>query len=194
MVTMVIQEAKGVTVPAWVTDRESFLRWTDDDSFPEYGRIDYLAGEIWIDMSEEQIYSHNQVKTEFTFVLTGLAKASRLGRFYQDGLRIDHPEADLAAVPDGVYISRERLESLRIRKVEGAEGGYGRMEGAPDMILEVVSETVPSRRIQSACVTSTGRRGCASTGWWMPARRRSNSASGAAPPRASSPAGRETVG
>ncbi len=63
MVQMVIQEAKGVTVPGWVTDRESFLRWTEDDTFPDHGRIDYLAGEIWIDMSEEQIYSHNQVKT-----------------------------------------------------------------------------------------------------------------------------------
>ena len=142
MLSVVIQQpAHRVTVPNWVSDRESFLRWTADDSFPEYGRIDYLAGEIWIDMSEEQIYSHNQVKTEFTYVLTGLAKVSRLGRFYQDGLRIDHPEADLAAVPDGVYISRKRLETLRIRKVEGAEGGYVRMEGAPDMVLEVVSDS-----------------------------------------------------
>jgi Uma2 family endonuclease len=141
MSSVVIQWAKDVTVPDWVSDRDSFLRWTADETFPEHGRIDYLAGEIWIDMSEEQIYSHNQVKTEFTYVLTGLAKASRLGRFYQDGLRIDHPEADLAAVPDGVYISRKRLETLRIRKVRGAEGGYVRMEGAPDMVLEVVSDS-----------------------------------------------------
>jgi Uma2 family endonuclease len=140
MPSVVIQQAADVTVPDWVSDRTSFLRWTEEDSFPNQGRIDYLAGEIWIDMSEEQIYSHNQVKTEFTFVLTGLAKASRLGRFYQDGLRIEHPETDLAAVPDGVYISRNRLETLRIRKVEGTEGGYVRMEGAPDMVLEVVSE------------------------------------------------------
>ncbi len=140
MSSIVIKWAENVTVPGKVTDRESFLRWTEDDSFPEHGRIDYLAGEIWIDMSEEQIYSHNQVKAEFYFVLIGLAKASRRSHFYPDGLRISHPEADLAAVPDGVYISRERLETLRIRRVEGAGGGYVRMEGAPDMVLEVVSD------------------------------------------------------
>jgi Uma2 family endonuclease len=141
MCRVVIQHAENVTVPEWVFDRKSFLRWAESEEFPEGGRIDYLAGEIWIDMSQEQIYSHNQVKAEFFYVLTGLAKASRLGRFYPDGLRLEHPEADLAAVPDGMYISKERLQTLRIRQVEGAEGGFVRMEGSPDIALEIVSKS-----------------------------------------------------
>src|SRR6516225_8022178 len=104
MCSVVIQQAENVTVPEWVTDLVTFTRWTESEEFPEDGRIDYLAGEIWIDMSDEKVWTHNQVKTEFTYTLAGLAKTERRGRFFQDGLRVQHPEADLSAVPDGLFI------------------------------------------------------------------------------------------
>ena len=111
-----IQEL-DVTVPEWVIDRTSFERWTESEEFPEEGRIDFLAGEIWIDMSEEQLFSHNQVKTEFTIVLGGLAKSTRRGRFFQDGVRLSHPEADLAVVPDALFVSIESIQTMRVRLV-----------------------------------------------------------------------------
>jgi Uma2 family endonuclease len=135
----VVIEAVNVTIPAWVADLDSFHRWCESDEFPEHGRICYLRGEVWIDMSEEQLFTHNQVKTEFTRALASLVKEVRQGRFFTDGLRIAHPEADMSAVPDGTFISHESLQRLRVRLVEGMDGGYVRVEGSPDMVLEVVS-------------------------------------------------------
>jgi Uma2 family endonuclease len=141
MPSVVIQQATNVTVPEWVSDRKSFLRWTADDSFPEQGRIDYLAGEIWIDMSEEQLFTHNQVKLAFYIALGRLVEEEASGRFFPDGARVVHPEADLSAVPDAVFISDGRFEQMRVRFVGGAERGFVRIEGGPDMVLEVVSDS-----------------------------------------------------
>jgi Uma2 family endonuclease len=138
MCRVVIQQAENVIVPEWVEDRASFHRWADSEDFPAEGRIDYLHGEVWIDMSEEQLFSHNQVKTEITLVLGAFVKAQRLGRFFQDGARVEHPEADLSAVPDAVFVSTASFQQLRVRTVEGAEGPT-RLQGSPDMVLEVVS-------------------------------------------------------
>jgi Uma2 family endonuclease len=130
-----------VVVPEWVHDRATFLRWTESADFPEGGRIDYLAREVWIDMSEEQVFSHNQVKTELTRVLAGLARAERMGRYFADGLRIEHPEADLVAVPDGVFLANPTIETMRVRFVKGAQSGFTRVEGSPDLVVEVLSDS-----------------------------------------------------
>src|SRR5213593_4894558 len=82
--TVVIQnhDPARVRVPGWVEDLGSFRRWAQMEEFPENGRIDYLQGEVWVDMSTEQVFSHNQVKKEYSFRLTDLEKAGRLGRYF----------------------------------------------------------------------------------------------------------------
>jgi Uma2 family endonuclease len=139
MSTVVIQGPQDICIPAWVIDLDSFHRWSESDEFPEHGRIDYLKGEVWVDMSEEQIFSHNQVKTEYTITLGALAKSQRRGRFFQDGVRVTHPETDISAVPDGMFITTAALRSGRVRLVKGAQFGFVRVKGSPDMVLEVVS-------------------------------------------------------
>ena len=61
-----------VCVPGWVNDLESYRRWAYSDEFPEHGWISYLNGEIWVDLSMEELFTHNQVKTEYTVALGGL--------------------------------------------------------------------------------------------------------------------------
>src|SRR5436305_88682 len=61
MAAVVLQGA-DIHVPAWVVDLDSFHRWVDSDDVPEHIRIDYLKGEVWIDVSEQQIFSHLRVK------------------------------------------------------------------------------------------------------------------------------------
>jgi Uma2 family endonuclease len=138
MTTFVV-DADSVCVPDWVQDLESFRVWFHSDDFPEAGRICYLKGEVWVDMSREQFFSHNQVKGEFTAVLGGLVKAARLGRFIPDGMLITNEGADLSAQPDGAFLSRATLDAGRVRLVEGKREGYVELEGTPDMVLEIVS-------------------------------------------------------
>jgi Uma2 family endonuclease len=109
------------------------------DEFPEDGRICYLGDEVWVDMSKEQIFSHNQVKSEYNVVLGSLVERERRGRYFPDGVPITNLDANLASQPDGVFVSIASLKSGKVRLIEGIEGGYVELEGAPDMALEVIS-------------------------------------------------------
>jgi Uma2 family endonuclease len=138
MVT-VIHEDDQVSVPLWVTDLESFCRWQDSDEFPESGRIWYLKGEVWVDMSKEGVFTHNLLKSEFFIVLGGLVRTERLGRFYPDGLFLKNAAGDIAGNPDATFASTAALRAKRVRSLCGKQDGVVGVEGSPDMVLEVVS-------------------------------------------------------
>jgi Uma2 family endonuclease len=139
MTTTLVVERNSVTIPAWVDDLESFRRWARSEEFPESGRICFLDGEVWVDMSKEQFYSHNQVKSEFNITLGSLIKAIRLGRYIPDGMLLTNEDADLTCQPDGAFASTKSLQSGRVRLVQGSDEGFVELEGTPDMVLEVVS-------------------------------------------------------
>src|SRR5882724_11402207 len=94
-------ESRQVIIPDWVADLESFRRWVDDDDFPEEGRISWLCGEVEIDMSREQLFTHGQVKTTFTVVVGGLVLTEKLGYYWSDGPRVSSEEGNLSVNPDG---------------------------------------------------------------------------------------------
>ncbi len=140
MSTIVLGQ-ESIRIPPWVQDLDSFHRWVDSDEFPEKVRVCYLNGEAWIDMSKEQFYTHNKVKGEFAFVLLGLVKADRLGEYLHDGMLVTNVEVGFSSGPDGAFASREALDSNRARFVEGRKEGFVELEGTPDMVLEVVSDS-----------------------------------------------------
>ncbi len=132
------QLADRVEIPLWVADLDSFRRWMDSDDFPDEGRIDYIKGEVWVDMSKEQVFTHVLVKTRITAVLSELVEAKELGLFLGDGILLSNLDADIAVNPDALFTSNDAL-AHRVRILEGKEEGYVELEGSPDMVLEVVS-------------------------------------------------------
>jgi hypothetical protein len=138
MVT-VARDGRQVSVPEEVVDQESFRRWVLGDQVPEDWRIWWLCGEVWMDMSREQIFTHLAVKTEFAVVIAGLAKADKLGLYLGDGLMLSNFAGRISGNPDGTFLLNQTMRSDRIRMIEGAEGGYVEIQGTPDMVLEVVS-------------------------------------------------------
>lgn len=137
MSTIVVYD-DAVHIPDGINSLAAFRDWLRSEEFPEVGRISYLQGELWVDMSKEQIFTHNQVKQEFNLVIGGFVKSERLGRYFPDGLYVSNDQAGLASQPDGTFVSQTSLSSSRVRLVEGEKGGYVEMEGSPDMVLEVV--------------------------------------------------------
>src|SRR6266542_2498095 len=137
----IVVDRESIRIPPWVQDLESFHRWIDSDDFPEKVRVCYLNGEAWVDMSKEQFYTHNKVKGEFAFVLLGLVKAGRLGKYLHDGMLITNVEVEFSAGPDGAFVARETLASGAARFIAGRKEGYVELEGTPDMVLEVVSDS-----------------------------------------------------
>lgn len=139
--TTFIADGTRVYIPATVVDIESFRRWADTEEFPEKGNIWWLRGEVWADMSKEQIFTHVLLKGELFRVLANMVKEHRLGMVLTDGAFLSNVPADISGKPDAMFLSAGTVDSGRVRFVEGAESGYVELEGSPDMVLEVVSDS-----------------------------------------------------
>ena len=137
----VVGETNQVSVPPWVVDLDSFCRWVESDDVPEKLRIWYLKGEVWIDMSQEEVNTHVLLKSKFFIVLGGLVDAAHLGRFYPDGLFLKNSAADVAGNPDATFISTAALQAKRVRPIRGKKSKIIGLDGSADMVLEVVSDS-----------------------------------------------------
>src|SRR5205823_5435101 len=139
MVTCVY-ESKQVTVPRCVRDLASFRHWVSSTNFPDTVRICYLEADVWVDLSDEQLFTHLAVKNEFNIVLGAMVKAGQLGLYLPDGVLLSNVDVGFAARPDAVFVSAAALQD-RVRLIEGRDEGYVELEGSPDMVLEVISRS-----------------------------------------------------
>ena len=133
-----------VEVPMDVQSLSEFRQWALSDDFPARGRIDFLKGKIEVDMSPEEFFCHGTLKTELIRVLSQRVKNERAGYLVIDSTRISCPQAELSVEPDIVFISNDTLASGRARLVPKATGELGRyveVEGPPDLIVEIVSDS-----------------------------------------------------
>ncbi len=128
-----------------------FRRWATSDEFPEQGRIDFIAGQIEVDMSPEDIFMHGTVKTSLVGALYSRVSSLEMGVLLSDSTRVSCPDADLSVEPDIVFVSQESLATGRIRPVPkaGAEPDrYVELEGPPDLIVEIVSDSSVAKDTQ----------------------------------------------
>lgn len=132
--------AEQVAVPAWVRDYESFHRWMHSAAFPEEGKICFINGKVWVDLSMEEFYSHNRVRTEIGAVLHILMKQTKFGQFVSEGMRYGHLATELSTEPDGMIFSHEALRDGTVRLVGGEKGLHTELVGSPEIIIELVSE------------------------------------------------------
>ena len=116
-------------IPEWVTSLAAFRRWTEEPDFPEKGNIWWLRGEVWADMSSEQLFSHLEIKSEFLFGLRGVVLAQDLGFMWTDGLLLTNERADLSGNPDAAFISHAAMADGRVVLVEGKREGYTEVQG-----------------------------------------------------------------
>lgn len=155
MATTVVFEEQ-VEIPLDLRSLADFRRWALSDDFPERGRIDYIAGRIEVDMSPEDFFCHGTLKVEIAAVLYRLVKQANLGHLVTDCTRVSSVQADVSSEPDIVFLSHESLASGRARlvpKAGGEPGRYVEVEGAVDLIVEIVSDssvTKDTRRLPEA--------------------------------------------
>ena len=132
-----------VEIPLNLDSLGAFRRWALSDEFPKEARIDFVDGRIEVEMSPEDLFTHGTVKTEFVVVLGQRAKLKVPGDLFTDRTRISSVPADLSAEPDVVFLSEECVRSGRVRLVPKAGASpdrYIEIEGAPDLVLEIVSD------------------------------------------------------
>lgn len=139
--TVVFEER--VEIPIDLRSLAEFRRWALSGDFPQRGRIDFLAGRIEVDMSPVDFFCHGTLKVELIRVLSQHVKDAGSGHLVTDRTRVSCPSAELSAEPDIVFISNQTLETGRARLVAAATGQPGRyveLEGAPDLVVEIVSD------------------------------------------------------
>lgn len=130
-------------VPLHALTFEGFRRWVHSSEFPETGRVDFLNGDVEIDMSPEDLHTHGIVKMAVASALHGLI-AGKLGETFTDRTRVVSRFASLSVEPDVVVVLWNELQTGRVRYVPAASQEPDRfieMEGAPSLVVEVVSDS-----------------------------------------------------
>lgn len=128
-------------VPASAHTLAGFRRWVHSREFPEKLRATYLDGEVYLDMSKENIQSHAAVKTGVCVPLGLLVDERDLGNLYINGVLVTNEEAELSTNPDAVLVTWESLEKQRVVYVSNSKGEEIEIAGSPDWLLEIVSDS-----------------------------------------------------
>lgn len=135
-------------VPSEVHDLAGFRTWAMSAEFPETGRIDFLVGDVEVDMSPEDLHTHGTLEAALARVLYELVVEADRGEVFVDRARISSPIADLSVEPDVVAVLWQSLTGGKVRYVPDANGREGRsreIEGAPDLVVEIVSDSSVSK-------------------------------------------------
>ena len=130
---------RKVRMPDHFPDLDAFRDWAKSDAYPDTGQFAYLAGDLFVDFSMEQAFSHNQVKGECAIVVGALVKRGKWGYYFHDRMLLSNPAAGLSCEPDGMFVSHAALDRDAVRLIESTGGDYIELVGTPDMVLEVVS-------------------------------------------------------
>jgi hypothetical protein len=59
----------NLRIPTDAFTFEGFERWAHSPDFPETGRIDFLAGDVEVDLSPEDLHTHGIVKVAIASAL-----------------------------------------------------------------------------------------------------------------------------
>jgi len=128
-------------LPADIGTLAGFRAWAQSDDFPEKGKFSLINGNILIDMSPEEIETHNKVNTAITQGIGVINDQADLGEYFSDGGLVTNSKADLATVPDGVFVKWATSQAGRVQFIprKDRQGQYIEIRGTPDWTLEVVS-------------------------------------------------------
>ena len=102
-------------------------------------------------MSPENLFFHGTLKGEIYAMLLDCVKKQELGYLFTDRTRITCVDAGVSAEPDIVLLSDDAIDSGRVAlvpKSSGEEGHFIEIEGPPDLIVEIVSDSSEKKDTQ----------------------------------------------
>jgi len=137
-----------VSVPIGIHDLQSFREWARSDDYPERGDFCWIGNIFWADLNLEEAYTHSLVKTECSAVIHDVCAVKDLGEVFIGATRFSHPEAKLSCEPDVMFVAHESFESGVIRDVEGKTGNVIEFEGAPNLVVEIVSDSSKEKDLE----------------------------------------------
>jgi Uma2 family endonuclease len=128
-------------IPRNATRLAGFRAWAHSSRFPERGHVSFFNGELFVDMSPEELETHNKVKEAIVRCLGNLNEEHDWGELFADGVLVTHFGANLSTEPDGTFILWQSLKAGRVQYIarKNRSGEFIEIRGSPDWLLEVVS-------------------------------------------------------
>ena len=140
--SIVMTQTHGqIEIPVWVNDLASFRKWVHSGVLPEKLKVHYLNGQVWVDISMEELNSHNRVKQALYMALGRLIEEGDLGNVICDGMRYTSVEGDFSTEMDAAFVSHATLAAERVWFESGKRGKATEMVGTPDLVVEIISRT-----------------------------------------------------
>ena len=130
-----------ILIPGWILTLADYRRWTESNEYPQQGSFAYLHGTVWVDPNMEEFLTHNRVKQAYNLSLGMLLMKTPTGCFVPDRMLLVNEAANLATEPDGLFYLWQTMQSGRLRLVPGKNAGFMQLEGTPDVVLEIVSDS-----------------------------------------------------
>lgn len=144
MATIILEDY--LTIPDGVDSLPEFRAWTQSPNFPSTGRIDFIDGQLEVDMSPENLFKHGNLKSEIVRGIGNLIadEGPIDGYLFTDCTRVSCPIAGLSAEPDVVYVSQALLSDGSVELVPSVsknDDDFVELQGGPDLIVEIVSSS-----------------------------------------------------
>jgi Uma2 family endonuclease len=130
-------------IPAGAHTLAGFRAWLTSGRFPEGGRIDFLAGDVEVEVSPAELPTHGAVQAALAARLHTLFFERDLGEVFAGRTRFTSRVAELSAEPDLVGVFWDSLEEGRVRYSPAADEAPERcaeIDGPPDLIVEILSD------------------------------------------------------
>ena len=112
----------------WRMTEEEFVAWCDEDT-----KAEWVGGEVI--MHAPANVRHVDLAGFLNFILRGFVTSRNFGAVYGPELQVRLGSLRRRRVPDLLFVSTERLHIITATEVEGA----------PDLVIEIVSPDSPAR-------------------------------------------------
>jgi Uma2 family endonuclease len=129
-------------IPAGAHTLAGFCAWRESGCFPEGGRIDFLAGDVEVEMGADDLATHGAVQAALAARLHTLFFERDLGEVFAGRTRFTSRAAGISAEPDVVGVFWESIEEGRVRFAadEEAPERYAEIDGPPDLVVEILGD------------------------------------------------------
>jgi hypothetical protein len=86
----------SLRIPASALTLAGFCDWATSGSIPEHIRVAFLDEEIYLDMSSEELETHNKVKMEIARVLLNWNREHQRGTFGGESMLLTNESAGVS--------------------------------------------------------------------------------------------------